>query len=270
MEILFFCPRWGSEHLSWEEFCSLAKTAGYTGVEAGVPFNEVEKAEMKMALKKNKLLLIGQYWQSFERDFETHKTSFKNYLENIASLHPLKIDSQTGKDYFNFNENRILFEIAQQFTTDTNIPVLHETHRNKALFAAHITQQFLNEIPSLKITADFSHWCTVSESYLQDQQQAVQLAIARTGHIHARVGHTQGPQVTDPRLPEWKEALEHHINWWKKIASQHQKNNAESLTITPEFGPVPYLLQHPVTKQPLANQWEINLWMMEFLDENLT
>lgn len=40
MEIMFFCPRWGSENLSWDKYCHKVKEAGYNGVEAGVSFDK--------------------------------------------------------------------------------------------------------------------------------------------------------------------------------------------------------------------------------------
>ncbi|MBC8032849.1 MAG: sugar phosphate isomerase/epimerase, partial [Chitinophagaceae bacterium] len=66
MEVLFFCPRWGSEELSWNDFCAKVKDAGYDGVEAAIPFEDAEKAEISTALNKHNLKLIGQYYQSFE------------------------------------------------------------------------------------------------------------------------------------------------------------------------------------------------------------
>ena len=36
MLIEFFCPRWGSEELSWEIFCEKASSAGYNGFVVGV------------------------------------------------------------------------------------------------------------------------------------------------------------------------------------------------------------------------------------------
>ncbi len=269
MKLLFFCPRWGSEDLSWESFCHKIKAAGYDGVEAGVPFEEDEQSQMKAALEKYELSLIGQYWQSFEKKFDDHITSYIKHLEHIASLNPIKIDSQTGKDYFSPELNNQLFEAAKKFTESTGILVAHETHRNKALFAAPVAKQYLLHNPSLPITADFSHWCNVSESFLEDQQETIDLAIQHTIHIHARVGHMQSAQVTDPRLPEWQEALQYHLEWWKKIYNQHLQQNKSILTITPEFGPAPYMIHHPMTKEPLANQWEINCWMMEYLKKTL-
>ena len=120
-------------------------------------------------------------------------------------------------------------------------------------------------MPSLSITADFSHWCNVSESLLEDQQEAIDLATKHTVHIHARVGHTQGPQVTDPRLSEWQPALNAHVNWWQEIINYQRTLGTETFTITPEFGPAPYMPHVPYTQQPLANQWDINQWMMEYL-----
>ena len=269
MEVIFFCPRWGSESLSWDEFCHKVKAAGYNGVEAGVSFDEAEKNEQANALKKYNLLLIGQYWQSFENNFEEHISSYRKHLDHLATLLPLKIDAQTGKDYFSSEQNNQLFEAAKKFTDSTGIAVAHETHRNKALFAAPVAKQYLLQNPGLPITADFSHWCNVSESFLEDQQETIDIAVQHAVHIHARVGHTQSAQVTDPRLPEWQEALQYHLQWWKKIYQHHLQLNKSTLTITPEFGPAPYMMHHPATKEPLANQWDINCWMMKYLKNNL-
>jgi hypothetical protein len=32
MKIKFFCPRWGSENIPWDTFCSMVKEAGFDGV----------------------------------------------------------------------------------------------------------------------------------------------------------------------------------------------------------------------------------------------
>ncbi len=269
MTLQFFCPRWGSEAFSWDIFCSNVKAAGYDGVEAGVPFDEKELDEMHTALSKHQLVFIGQYWQSFEQEFTAHKNSYIAHLHHLAQLNPVKIDAQTGKDYFTFQQNKELFDVASAFTQQTGIPVAHETHRNKALFAAHITKDFLQQITMLSITADFSHWCNVAESFLEDQQEAVALACVHAIHIHARVGHTQSAQVIDPRLDLWKDALQTHVQWWKQIAAHHKAQKKDTLTITPEFGPAPYLVHHPLNQEPLSNQWEINVWMMNYLRNEL-
>jgi hypothetical protein len=90
-------------------------------------------------------------------------------------------------------------------------------------------------------------------------------AVARADHIHARVGFPQGPQVNDPRAPEWTEALDHHLAWWDAIVAEHRRRKSDALTITPEFGPAPYMPAMPYSREPLSNQWEVNLYMKDLL-----
>jgi hypothetical protein len=108
----------------------------------------------------------------------------------------------------------------------------------------------------------------VHESLLEDQTEAVELAIAHAVHIHSRVGHAESPQVNDPRAPEWSVAMAAHLNWWDKIVGKHQKQG-KTLTITTEFGPAAYMPTVPFTQMPLANQWEINVYMMDFSKKNI-
>ncbi|HEY8930019.1 MAG TPA: sugar phosphate isomerase/epimerase [Mucilaginibacter sp.] len=267
MQIKFFCPKWGSDNITWDNFCAKVKAAGYDGVETPIPLDAGEKDEIATALQKHGLLLIGQYYQSFEKDLELQKANFRKHLENIIDLKPLMIDSQTGKDYFTALQNAELFKLAKEITDETGIVVAHETHRNKALFAAHVTKELLLQNPDVVITADFSHWCNVSESLLEDQQEAIDVAISRTVHIHARVGHGESAQVSDPRAPEWANEVQAHLNWWDQIVQHRLKSGTELLTISPEFGPAPYMPAVPYTKMPVANQWDINVYMMEMLKE---
>jgi len=265
MQIKFFCPKWGSDNITWDNFCAKVKAAGFDGVETPVPFDADECHEIADALKKYELLLIGQYYQSFEKDLELQKQSYKKHLESIGRLKPIFIDSQTGKDYFTSAQNSELFKLATEFTEQTGIVVAHETHRNKALFAAHVAKQLLDENQEIVITADFSHWCNVSESLLEDQEEAVDAAISRTLHIHARVGHAESAQVNDPRAPEWATEVQAHLNWWDKIVQHRLKSGTQLTTITPEFGPAPYMPALPYTKMPVASQWDINVYMMNLL-----
>ncbi|MEJ0103429.1 MAG: hypothetical protein WDO19_13130 [Bacteroidota bacterium] len=116
----------------------------------------------------------------------------------------------------------------------------------------------------MKLTFDVSHWCNVHESLLTDQEETVNLALERVEHIHARIGHSEGPQVNDPRAPEWDEAVKAHFAWWDKVI-ERKKKNGEQMTVLTEFGPPTYMPTLPYTQQPLANQWEINVHMMKLL-----
>lgn len=105
---------------------------------------------------------------------------------------------------------------------------------------------------------------------MEDQEETLALALARAGHIHAHIGHPEGPQVNDPRAPEWKKAVDKHFEWWDKII-EHKLNRGENMiTILTEFGPPDYLQVLPFTREPVASQWEVNVYMMKILRERYT
>lgn len=267
MKISFFCPRWGCEAQPWNDFFSAVKSAGYDGVEMGFPFtlSADEKSEIRNGLESHGLSVIGQHWQTAESDFEEHRNTFQKHLLSLAELQPLFINSQTGKDYFTVEQNLALMQLADEISKETGITILHETHRGKWSFAAHITQQYLQAAPQIRLTLDVSHWCAVAESLLEDQGPAVNLAIQHADHLHARVGFQEGPQVIDPRAPENAAILTAHLAWWDALIASKKSQGAETFTITPEYGAPPYQALLPNTGQPIASQWEINCWMKDLL-----
>ena len=269
MNIEYYCPRWGYEHLEWDAFFHYVKEAGYHGVEYAIPSSTTEQELHGVwnLAERHGATMIPQHFDTYHADFEEHHDHYAAWLDKLKGFDASKIDSQTGKDFFTLEQNQSLVAIATEFTAATGVAVLHETHRNKFSFAAHVTKAYLEALPDLKITLDVSHWVNVSESYLQDQPEALRLAIDRTEHIHARVGYPEGPQVPDPRAPEWNEALEVHLAWWDQVVARKRRAGDTVLTITPEFGPVPYMVALPHTRQPLASQWEINEHMMNLLKD---
>jgi sugar phosphate isomerase/epimerase len=262
MIIPFFCPRWGSEELPWDQFCRKVKQEGYDGIEYAIASQVTEKEldEVWNLAAKQDLAIIAQHYDTYDADFNRHFDRYSAWLQKLKPYPVEKINSQTGKDFFSFSQNALLIKAA----TNSGLPVVHETHRNKFSFAAHVMREYLESLPDLRIALDASHWVCVAESYLDDQPEAMQLAISRTAHIHARVGYPEGPQVPDPRVPEWEEALNKHLNWWDRAVALRRKEGTR-LTITAEFGPFPYMVHMPATGTPIANQWEVNSYLMQLL-----
>lgn len=267
MEIEFYIPRWGNRDLTWADFALKAKQAGYNGVEANLPTDNVEREEMFKQLNHNGLKWIGQHFETSTADFNIHKEEYEQRLYALTSAKPIFINSQTGKDYFTFEQNCMLIEIAARIANETGIAIMHEIHRGKFSFCTTQTVKYLAQYANLRLTADFSHWCCVAESYLQDQKESLEFAIKRSNHFHARIGYPGGPQVSNPAAPEWEEALQFHCQWWDAIVQNHLTLNSPVLTITCEFGPFPYMSQLPFTKQDVSDLWEVNLFMKNFLEK---
>jgi sugar phosphate isomerase/epimerase len=264
-ELKIMATNWGFRG-TVDDFCASAKKEGYDGIEMWWPMEKRSQDDLFAALKKHGLA-VGFLAGTGESDYRKHFDGFKRMIDAAANntvQKPLYINCHSGKDYFSYTENKALIDHTTALSKQSGILICHETHRSRMLYAAPVAKQYMQQNPELKLTFDVSHWCNVSESLLQDQPETMALAVDRAEHIHARIGHPQGPQVSDPRAPEFEAAVKAHLGWWDRIASR-KKEKGERLTILTEFGPPDYMPTLPYTRQPLADQWAINVHMMHLL-----
>ncbi|GEP89209.1 Sugar phosphate isomerase/epimerase [Chitinophaga terrae (ex Kim and Jung 2007)] len=264
-ELIVLATNWGYNG-SVKDFCAKAKNAGYDGIEIWWPTEEAAQQELFDALKTYDLK-VGYLAAGYDSDFNKHYQQFEIMLKAATGKHPvtpLYINCHSGRDYFSFEQNCKIIDTGIAVSKQSGVPVYHETHRSRMLFAAHVASQFISARPELRLTLDISHWCNVHESLLQDQQATVAKALDRASHIHARVGHPEGPQVNDPRAPEWENAVKTHFGWWDQVVAKHRAAG-KPLTFLTEFGPADYLPALPYTRQPVADQWDINVYMLQQL-----
>lgn len=264
-DLKLLATNWGFEG-SVDTYCDKVKKAGYDGIEIWWPMEKGGQDELFAALKKHDLE-TGFLCGAPQSSYNEHLQYFRQMTEAAATNRvrkPLYINCHSGKDFFTYEQNKAFIDHTSELTDKTEVPIYHETHRSRMLFAGPVAHQYMEKNPRLRITFDVSHWCNVSESLLQDQPETLALAIERADHIHARIGHPEGPQVNDPRAPEWEAAVKAHLSWWDQIVSR-KKNAGERLTILTEFGPADYMPAMPYTRQPLADQWGINVYMKDLL-----
>jgi sugar phosphate isomerase/epimerase len=265
-ELLFLATNWGYPG-SMDEFCKAAKDAGYDGAELWMPATADKQQEMFDALKKYGLQ-VGFLCTGKEATFNEHFAGFKKNLDTIiySPQKPLYVNCHSGKDHFSFDQATQIINYTIALSKQSGIPIYHETHRTRILYSAVTAKHFMDTIPQLRLTLDISHWCVVHESLLEEMPDVVAQALDRADHIHSRVGHAEGPQVSDPRAPEWNKALETHLQWWDKVIAR-KKSKGERMTILTEFGPPDYMPTLPYTRQPLGDQWAINVHMKNLLKE---
>ena len=250
-----------------DAFCARAKQAGYDGIEMWWPGDASAQKELFDALAKHQLQ-IGFLVGGSDKDPAKHFAQFKQMIDGAALQNiqrPLYINCHSGRDFFSMSDNAQFIAYTDQLAKQTGITICHESHRSRILFAAHVAKQYIEQHPQLRLTLDISHWCNVHESLLQDQEETVQLAISRTDHVHARIGHPEGPQVNDPRAPEWETTVKRHLGWWDAVVQQKINNGSNRLTVLTEFGPPDYMPTLPYTRQPMSDQWGINEYMMLLL-----
>jgi sugar phosphate isomerase/epimerase len=276
MKNKFLCTYWGSENLTAKQFLDSVIQNGYEGVEINFPeedsFIEEFLSELKIIRETRNpdfIFIAQQVLPNKVETVEEYCIRLQQRLEFLTKLKPNFINSHTGKDFFEFSENCKIIELTEQIARESGIPIWHEIHRGRFSFHLKTLLKYLEIYPKLKLIADFSHFCVVSESNLEDQKELLERVFPNIKHIHARVGFEQSPQVNNPFAPEWENHLNQYMNWWKRIIEIKTNQNAEYISITPEFGPFPYMPQEPFTLKPLSNQWEVNLEMKKYLQQNL-
>ncbi len=265
MKLLILCTQWGLTDIPLEDFFSRVINAGYDGIETWIPEDAIERNKFLRLLDEYKMPIVCHQLQAKGKDINEFCRSFEYYLNLSMECNPVLINSHSGRDYFTTEEQLRVIDTAQEFSVRNNVRIAHETHRGRLGFSPYNASTLFALRQDMKITADFSHWVCVTESYLENCLETIDEAIKRTEHIHARIGYPEGPQVTDPRAKEWSFATDIFLAWWDKIIEYKMNSGEQVFTITPEFGPPPYMITLPSTGKPIADQFEINNYMKEVL-----
>lgn len=263
--VKYFASWWGLEALGVEAMLERIKGTGYDGIEIGIPKEQARRAELRALLEKYDLQVIAHEYQAEGREFEHYLRSYMECIDIAASFRPVLVNSHTGRDYWTLEQNLRLVDAAQEAAERHGVPILHETHRGRFLYSAPVAADYFRLRPDLRITADFGHWVCVAESLLVGHDAVLDEAIARTGHIHARIGSAEAPQVPDPFSQHWRLELNAYSSWWMRIAKRLQSAGHRFLTVTLESGPPPYGWISLETGRPVRDFIDTNRQMKDYL-----
>lgn len=270
MKLLILCTQWGNERLPVEDFFTKVKEAGYDGIDTWVPEDSNERKKFISLLDGYQLKIVSHQHQAKGYTIEEYCKSLEYYLNLSMECNPLLINSHSGRDYFSMEEQLRVIDTVEEFSEKNNITVAHETHRGRIGYSPYSAMELFKQRSHMKITADFSHWTCVTESWLEHSPAIMEEAIKRTAHVHARVGYIEGPQIPDPRLEAWKEPVSFFLGIWQQIIQHQKSTGADYFTMTPEFGPPPYMWTNPADNSPLVDQWDVNCFVKDLLKEKLT
>ncbi len=258
MELTLIRHLWGVES-DWEAAFPTFQQAGYTGIENGLPA-AADADRFRALLREFGFAYIPMIFTQ-GRTVDENVASFTQQVEACAAFKPLFITAHSGRDAWSDEESIQFFEQALTVEEQAGIAVAHETHRGRVLYNPWVTSRLLRQFPTLKLCCDLSHWVCVCERLLETETDIIQQAAQQCLHIHARVGYEEGPQVSDPRAAEYRTHLETHEQWWRMMWQAQQSQGMAVTTLTPEFGPPPYLHTLPVTQTPVSDLSAICDWM---------
>lgn len=265
MKLLMFRSMWGIlgpwgkfPAEQWEQAFPQVKQAGYDGIETRVP-EPAQRKRLRKLLDRHQFQYIAMIFTAGKTVGE-HIDSFRTQVRDAKTLKPKFIVCHSGRDAFSPEEADRFFAAALDIETAENISVAHETHRGRILFNPWATERLLQRFAELKLCVDFSHFVCVAERLIDDCGPIIDLCGERCLHIHARVGYEEGPQVPDPRAPEYAPHLKAHEAWWRRIWDLQERAGRKETTMDPEFGPPGYLHTLPHTNVPVADLWDICNW----------
>lgn len=266
MEIQIFKTLWGHQG-GLDAAIAACKENEFNGLEGQMPPTATDRQEFRTKLADHGLHCIaeictaGSYVPRRDATVAEHLESFRHQAEDALECHPLFLTVIAGCDAWSIGQSMEFFGAAMEFADLLGITASFETHRSRSFFNPWITRDILRQLPALKLTCDFSHWCVVCERLMDTEIGIIEMCARHAHHIHARVGYDQGPQVPHPAAPEYREALEAHERWWSQLWFNQRSRGMAVTTLTPEFGPDGYLHTLPFTGAPVADLNQINTWM---------
>lgn len=268
MRLQFFAAWWGRDGDGIDAMVDEVATSGYDGIETFVPADPAERRRLAAAIERAGLGCIAHQYEA-DGDDATCRRQLAENLRRAGDLAPVLVNSHTGRDFWPAERIEPLLDVAAEVAGGLGVEIVHETHRSRFPYAAAVTADYLARRPELWLTADLSHWACVSESLLDDQPEALAAALARTRHTHLRVGSAQSAQVPDPGHARWRDELDTHVGWWAAIHDHLAAAGHDTMTLTCEIGPPPYMPVDADSGAPTGDFRAQNVWLREHVRDAL-
>ena len=255
LELRVFRSTWGLDRPLGPSLERVA-AAGFDGIEVLVPpFPPDEPQELRSLIRQSGLEPI-----TLILAFTADRDEYRRTIETALDYGPRQVTSHTAPDWLSDEEALDFLDFTLELEREYGVDINHETHRGHLFNTPWQTARLLRARPQLHLAADYSHWVVVAERLLEDRGEDIALANRHARHVHARVAHPQAVQVNDPRAPEHAEAVSAFEGWWKDLFRARAAAGAERITVTPEYGPPPYMPVRPYTQEPESDLWDVCVW----------
>lgn len=224
-------------------------TCGYVG-----------RKEDELAMGTNNHAIVGSQL------VEEHVEYLRRQLIVCKDIGVDLVNCHGGHDSWSDAQAVEFLESALAIASEMGVPLTMETHRRRLLWNPWQALALMKAVPAMRVTADLSHWvCACERVFGADSDvewpEIIGTVANRCRLIHARVGYSEGSQISHPAALEARYEVEQHMAWWKQIAEARLAAGEDELWVEPEFGAPGYQRCTPFTRQPEGDLWEINSYM---------
>ncbi|MDT9726528.1 sugar phosphate isomerase/epimerase [Xylanibacillus composti] len=249
---------------SFEEKIERIHAAGFQGILGRLP-----SAEERTAWRQK----LDAYQLRFGIEAFIHNPEeAKDYLARAVDFGVDYINAQVSTSFVTGEQAiSLLTQIVEQADT-AGIPFFVETHRGRITQDLLRTIAYVNQLPQLQLTIDFSHYVLAGEIHrnVADIDPYFEPLLRQTASIHGRISNGQQIQL-DMNEALRHPMLNHFTRWWEQ-GMRHWLESASPGSFLPfvcEFGPPDYAItQHRSGAfVETSDRWQSALQMKRYAEQ---
>ncbi|CAM4245707.1 sugar phosphate isomerase/epimerase [Paenibacillus endophyticus] len=267
--------------MSWWGMEGLAGTAGYAatteekikriaengfdGINAFVPSSDDSQ------LWKEKL---EQYGLSFSVNaYPASTADMSAFIEKAIQFGSVDyINVQVMKPFLTGEQALELLSGIDALSRHAGIPIFIETHRGTITQDLIRTRQFLEALPELRLTIDYSHYVVAGELHTisSEAEEMLQSLLPHAGSIHTRISNGEQVQI-DPGEAGEHPMLPHFARWWEEAMDQWraaERRESDRFPVVIELGPAPYAITRDeagARREELGDRWSQALYLKQLV-----
>jgi hypothetical protein len=255
--LLVYQAVWGMEKLpcfdlaeDFEGALDQVLAAGFDGV--GVSLTRTGQSETVSRLMADR----GRSWEALAFATGTDDLARAIARADVLGAHHLtvQVTARTGV----LQEAVALFEALQAVASQAAMPVYFETHRGRLTNDLLLMEQVLEALPTLRLTADLSHYAVAHELVLplaETDARRMGGVLDHAWAVHGRVASSHQVQVS-VEAPQHQAWVAQFGEWWTQAFRSWRRRagpDAE-LSFMSELGPPHYAIVGADGRE-LADRW---------------
>jgi hypothetical protein len=229
-------------------------TAGFDGI--SVSFTNAAQAKATCALAVAHGLRIQA--ACFPTTVDELEPVFQT-IDEVGREHVDHLNMQPNVRTFTVEECLPYLHGWQKLADEAGVPMYVETHRGRMTTDLFFTLHLLQAVPSLKLTADLSHFLVGREfawPVSQHDHELIHRILRHSFAYHGRVASREQVQI-QIGFPHHQQWVDLFAGWWKE-GFRHFRATAESgavLTFTTELGPPNWYAITGADGEELSDRW---------------
>ena len=262
MELLVFQSMWAMEQLPWRgpDWSYAEQVERIAAVEfdgAAVEFEDYESArEITGLLREHDLL-----WsiECAPGDLDELRIAIAR-AEEFGLDRATHINLQPNVRPATVLEGVPLILEWQRIAGEAGVPVLFETHRDRMTTDLLYTLQLIDAVPSMRLTADLSHYLLGREfrwPVSEENQALVDRILARAHAFHGRVASREQVQI-QLEFPHHRQWLDLFLGWWRQGFENCRARGDDGgrVIFTTELGPPQWYAISGPDGDEMSDRWE--------------